>query len=166
MNCYKYVEKGEAVKVPVCSYENIGKTSVKQNICDYYKRNFLDYVNDNESIEELDRMNRETISNIVTKFSSDLEYYFDGRYKNSYAIVRGILISSKVYKATAYRKTMDAFHVRAFAKDYLSESVFALWRYIPTMQDRMQSMINFANESGDYSTENFLIEMNHNCKLV
>jgi hypothetical protein len=166
MNCYKYVEKGEAVKVPVCSYENAGKTEVKRNICNYYKRNFLDYLNGNESIEELDRMNRETISDIVSKFTSDINYYFDGRYKDCFAIVRGVLISGKVYKATAYRKTLDSFHVREFAKDYFSESVFTLWRYIPTMRDRMQSMINFANEAGDYTTENFLIEMSRNCKLI
>jgi len=166
MNGYKYVEEAEAKKVNKRVYANTRKQDIKRGICEFYRRNFLDYLNGNESVEELDRMNRATIKDIVTNFQSDLSFHFDGNWKNCYTIVRGILISSKVYKATAYTKTLDKFYMRQFAKDYLPEAVFQIWCRIVTDKSKHQALIDYSDSLNDCDTVDFLNEVEKSCRIV
>jgi len=168
MNYDQYVDKAEARKVSGEKADSKYKVEIRNKICNYYRQQFLDKINDFDSVEHKDALNRSILSNIVNAYRQELNDYYGTYYcnKNVIQTVRGILIQAGIYVATAYTKCKDTFHLFNFASDYLPDAVFQIWRKIDTDKRRFNALLDYAEYSFDSNTSDFLLDIKKNCRIV
>jgi hypothetical protein len=146
---------------------NYRKNEIRDNIIKFYQEKFLDRMGDYSSLESLDAHNRTVISAIVNFYKDELNTVYDCYYsKNAVLVVRGILMQAGIYKATAYTKTKDVFYMVKFARDYLPDPVFQVWRLIPTDKYRFKALFDYACSNNDQEIIEFLQISKEKCRIV
>jgi len=163
-----YVNKAEARKVSGKTYGSERKKEIRNKICNYYGQEFLDMINDSDTIECKDALNRSILSDIANTYRQELnDYYYTHRSnKATIQTVRGILIQAGIYVATAYTKSKDTFYLVDFARDYLPDAVFQIWRKIETDKRRFSALLEYAEYSFDSDTVDFLNDVKMNCRIL
>ena len=167
MDFMNYVELAEAKQYQK-GITDEQKFEVRNRIIRFYQEKFLDRMNDYASLESLDAANRTTINAICSYFRNELNNYYDCKFssKNDVLVVRGILMQAGIYKPTAYKKNKDVFRITKFARDYLPDAVYQVWRLIYTDKARFEALLKFADCNADYEVVNFLQTSKKNCRIV